>query len=109
MFAADLVGSDWRLSKVDPVFVRPCPCVCRLDLSELHFSSSAAVVVLVRWSYGVLARQLPDCLLQQDLSGSNERGTVMAACLRLAPVLVANVRWSIDLVVIFITSCVVLP
>ena len=31
----------------------------RLDLSDLRFSSSAAVAILVRWSYEALARDFP--------------------------------------------------
>ena len=42
-----------------------CLCVFRLDPSDLHYSSSTAVAVLVRLFYRALARRLPDCLLQQ--------------------------------------------
>ena len=86
---------------MDPVFVRLCSCVYRLDPFDLRFSSSAAVAVLVRWSYGALARRLPDCLLQQGLPGSDEEGAMTAARLRLAPVLVVVARWSTDLDVFF--------
>ena len=71
---------------------------------DLCYSSSAAVVVLVRWSYGALARQLPDCLLQQVLPGSDEGGAMTAARLRLASVLVVVARWSMDLDAIFISD-----
>ena len=86
----------------DLFVVRLCSCVFRLDPSYLH-SSSATVVVLVRWFYGALARRLPDCLLQQCLPGSDEGGAMTAARLRLAPVLVVVARWSTDMVVILIT------
>ena len=85
--------------------VRLCSCVFRLDPSDLH-SSSAAVAVLVRWFYGVLARRLPDCLLQQGLPGFGEGGAMTAARLRLASVLVVVARWFTDLDVIFIISSV---
>ena len=49
----------------DLVVVRLCSYVFGLNPSNLRYSSSAAVAVLVRWSYGALARRLPDCLLQQ--------------------------------------------
>ena len=66
-----------------------------------------AVAVLVRWSYGALARQLSDCLLQQRLSGSNEGGVMKEARLRLASVLVVVTKRSTNMIVIFITSVVV--
>ena len=65
-----------------------------------------AVVVLLCWFYGVLAQQLPDCLLQQGLPGSNEGRAMTAARLRLASMLVAVARWSTDLDAIFIISSV---
>ena len=86
----------------DLVVVRLCLCFFGLDPSDLRYSSSAAVVVLLRWSYGALAQRLPDYLLQQVLSGSDKGGATMAARLRLASVLAAVVvRWSTDLDVIF--------
>ena len=48
----------------DLVAVRLYSCVFGLDPSYLCYSLSAAVVVLVRWFYGALARRLRDCLLQ---------------------------------------------
>ena len=69
-------------------------CVFRLDPLDLRFYSSAAVVILVHWSYEALARQLPDCLLQQVVPGSDEGGAMMAARLRLASVLVVVARCS---------------
>ena len=39
----------------DLVVVRLRSCVFGLDLSDLHYSSSATVAVMVRWSYGALA------------------------------------------------------
>ena len=60
----DSVGVCLRWILVDPFFVRPCSCVYRLDPSDLRFSSSTAIVVLVRWFHGALARQRADCLLQ---------------------------------------------
>ncbi len=86
----------------DLVGVRLRSCVFGLDLSDLRYSSSAAVAVLVRWSYGALARQLPDCLLQQVVFISGEGGAMTAACLRLPSVLVVVARWSTDLDVILI-------
>ena len=61
------------------------------------------VVVLVRWSYGALARRLPDCLLQ-GLPGSDVGGAMTAARHRLVSVLVVVARWSTDLDVIYFTS-----
>lgn len=87
----------------DLFVVRLCSCVFRLDNSDLH-SSFAMVVVLVCWSYGALARQLPDCQLQQRLPDSNKGGAMTAAQLRLALVLVVIARWSSNLDVIFIIS-----
>jgi hypothetical protein len=86
----------------DLVIVHLCSCVFRLDPSDLRYSSSAAVAVLLRWSYGALARRLSDCLLQQVLPGADEGGAMTAARLRLVSVLVAVARWSTDLDVIFI-------
>jgi hypothetical protein len=76
----------------------------QLDPSDLYYSSSAAVAVLRRWSYGALARRLSDCLLQQVLSGSGDGGAMTATRLLLASVLVVIARWSMDLDVIFIIS-----
>ena len=102
----DSVGAGLRWIYLDPVFVRLCLGVYRFDPSDLRLSSSAMVATLVRWSYGALARRLLDCLLQQDLPDSGEGGARMAARLWLAPVPVVVVRWSTDMVVIFITSVV---
>ena len=63
----------------DLVVVRLRSCVFELDPSDLCYSSSAVVVVLMRWSYGALARRLPDCLLQQGLPGFGEGGAMTAA------------------------------
>jgi hypothetical protein len=76
--------------------------------SDLRFSSSVMVVVLVRWSFGALARQLPVCLLQQSLLrqallGSGDGGARTAVCLRLVLMFVVVARWSSDLFVISIT------
>ena len=64
---------------MDPIFIRLRMCVCRLDSSDLRFSSTAVVAVLVRWSYGALARRLPDCLLQQVVPDSGKGGAMTAA------------------------------
>ena len=88
----------------DLVVVRLRSCVFGLDLSDLCYSSSAAVAVLVRWSYGTLTRRLPDYLLQQVVPDSGDEGAMAAARLRLASVLVVVARWSMDLDVIFIIS-----
>ena len=70
--------------------------VYRFVPSDLQISSSAMVASLLRWSYGALARRLPDY---------GDGGVMIAARLRLASVLVVVARWSADLDVIFI-SCV---
>ena len=88
----------------DLVVVRLRSRVFGLNLSDLRYFSSATVAVLVRWSYGALARRLPDCLLQQVVPDSGDGGAMTAARLRLASVLVVVVRWSMDLDVIFIIS-----
>ena len=88
----------------DLVVVRLCLRVFRLDLSDLRHSSSAAVAVLLRWSYEALTRRLPDCLLQQAVPDSGDGGAMTATRLRLASVLVVAARWSMDLDVIFIIS-----
>ena len=99
----DSVGVCLQWIRLDPVFIRLCSYVYNLDLSKLCFSSSATVAVLVRWSFGILARRLPDCLLQQGLPASGVRGAMTAARLRLAPVFVVVAR---DLDVIYFTSIV---
>ena len=88
----------------DLIVVRLRSCVFGLDPSDLRYFSSAAVAVLGCWSYGALARRLPDCLLQQVVPGSGDGGAMTAARLRLASVLVVVARWSTDLDVIFIIS-----
>ena len=88
----------------DLVVVRLRSCVFGLDFSDLHYSSSAAVAVLVRWFYGALARRLPDCLLQQVVPDFGDGAAMTAARLRLASVLVVVARWSTDLDVIFISG-----
>ena len=97
MSPADL--SWWICS--DLVVVHLYSCVFRLDPSDLRYPSSAVVAVLVRWSYGALARRLPDCLPQQVVPGSGDGGAMTAALLRLASVLVVVARWFTDLDVIF--------
>ena len=88
----------------DLVVVRLCSCAFGLDPSCLHYFSSATVVVLGCWSYGALARRLPDCLLQQVVPGSGDGGAMTAARLRLASMLVVVARWSTNLDVIFISG-----
>ena len=80
MSPTDLAGVHLRL------------CVFGLDPSDLCYSSSAAIAVLVRWSYEALARRLSDCLLQQVLPDSGEAGAMTAARLRLASVLLVVAR-----------------
>ena len=92
----------WICSDLVVVLLRSC--VFGLDPFDLRYSSSAAVAVLVRWSYGALARRLPDCLLQQVVPDSGDGGAMTAARLRLASVLVVVARWSMNLDVIFIIS-----
>ena len=87
---------------MDLIFVRLHSSVYMLDPSDLCFSSLAMVAVLVRWSYGVLARRLPICLLQQGLSCSGDGGVMTVARLRLALVLVVIARWFAELDVIFV-------
>ena len=84
--------------------VRLRSCVFGLDPSDLRYFSSAAVAVLGCWSYGALARRLPDYLLQQVMPGSGDGGAMTAARLRLASVLIVVARWSTDLDVIFTFS-----
>jgi hypothetical protein len=92
----DLVGFHVRL------------CGFRSVFSDLRLSLLTMVAALVRWSFGALARRFPVCLLQQALlrqalSGSGDGGVRTVARLRLALVSVVVVRWSSDLIVIFIT------
>ena len=75
-----------------------------MDTSDLRYFSSVAVVVLGCWSYGALARRLPDCLLQQVVPDSGDGGAMTAARLRLASMFVVVARWSTDLDVIFISG-----
>ena len=102
----DSVGGGLRWICLDPVFIRPRLGVYRFDPSDLRLSSSARAATLVRWSYGALARRLPDLLLQQSLFGPDKGGAMTAARLRLAALLVVVARWSTDMIVIFITSVV---
>ena len=88
----------------DLIVVRLCSCAFGLDPSCLRYFSSAAVAVLGCWSYGALARRLPDYLLQQVVPGSGDGGAMTVARLRLASVLVVVARWSMDLNIIFIIS-----
>ena len=76
----------------DLVVVRLRSRVFGLNLSDLRYSSSAAVAVLVRWSYGALARRVPDCLLQQVVPDSGDGGAMTAARLWLVSVLVVVAR-----------------
>ena len=64
------------------------------------------VAILVRWSYEVLAQRLFDCLLQKVVPDFDDVGTMTAARLRLASVLVVVARWFTNLDVIFIISSV---
>ena len=88
------------------IVVRLRLCFFWLDPSDLRYSSSAVVVVLLCWSYEALARRLPNCLLQQVLPGSGKGGAMTAARLWLVSVLVVVARWFTDLDVIFIISSV---
>ena len=88
----------------DLVVVCLCSCAFGLNHSDLRYFSSAAVAVLGCWSYGALARRLPDCLLQQVVPGSGDGGAMTAARLRLASVLVVVARWSMILDVFFISG-----
>jgi hypothetical protein len=49
----------------DPISFHVCWCSFRLVSSNLWLSLLAIVAALVRWSFGVLARRLPICLLQK--------------------------------------------
>ena len=86
----------------DLVVVRLRSCVFGLDPSDLRYFSSAAVAVLGCWSYGTLARRLPDCLLQQVVLDPCDGGAMTAARLRLVSVLVVVARWCTYLDVISI-------
>ena len=72
----------------DLVVVRLRSCVFGLDPSDLRYFSSATVAVLGCWSYGALARRIPDCLLQQVVPDSGDGGAMTAARLQLNSVLV---------------------
>ena len=100
----DSIGASLWWIYLDPVFVRLCLGVYWFNPSDLRLSSSGMVAILVRWSYGALARRLPDCLLQQSLSDSGNGGAMTAGRLPLPSVLVVVPRWSTDLDVIFFSS-----
>ena len=109
MSLSDLTGFDRCWSSVNLFasgFRSTSFGIYRFDPSNQRLSSSEMVAALVCWPYRVLARRIPDCLPQQGLSGSDERGAMTAPRLRLALVFVVVARWSTDLVVIFITSSV---
>lgn len=72
-------------------------CVNKLNISDVRFFSSVAVVVLMGWFFGALARWLPNCLPRQGLTSFGEGATMKAARLRRAPVLVVVTRWSTDI------------
>ncbi|XP_044419818.1 uncharacterized protein [Triticum aestivum] len=80
----------------DLVVIRLHSYVFGLDPFYLHYSLSAAVAVLVCWSYGALARRLPGFV-----PDSNDGGVMTATRLRLASVLVVVARWSTNLDVFF--------
>ena len=90
----------WICSDLVVVCLRSC--AFGLYPFDLRYFSSAAVAVLGCWSYGALARRLPDCLLQQVVPGSGDGGAMTAARLRLTSVFVVVARWSTNLDVIFI-------
>lgn len=105
----DLVGfSDFRLIPWVSVGIHVCLCGFRSGSSDLWFSSLAMVAALVHWFFGDLGqrlphRLLPQALVWQALPGSSDGGARTVAHLWLVLVLVAVVRWSEDLFVIFIT------
>ena len=100
----DSGGAGRRWTNFDLFFVRPCLGVYKFDPSDLRLSSSATVVALVRYFYGVLVQRLLDCLTQQGLPSFREGGAMTTERLRLALVFVVVARWSTDMVIIFITS-----
>ena len=100
MSPADL-GVCLQWIHLDPVFVHLCSYDYRLDPSNLRFSSSAAVAILVRLSSGALARQHPKYIQEQGLPGSGDGGVMMATPLRLVSMLMVLTRWFMDLDVIF--------
>ena len=100
----DPVGGCVPWICLDLIFIRLCSCIYKLNPSNLYFSSSATIAVLVRWSFGILARRLPACLLQKGLPGSMDGGLMTVARLRLVLVLIVVAMWSTDLDVIFIAS-----
>lgn len=103
----DLFGSSICSSPMDPSGLgRPSSSfVCyTFDPSDLHVSSTATIVVLVRLFNKALARPLPDCLLQQGPPCSGKGEAMTAARLQLAPLLVVIARWSMDHIVIFVTT-----
>ena len=92
---ADLAGFSRRLSLVDPCGFGLYSCVDKLDPFDLHFSSMAVVVALMRWSYRASARRLLDSLLQQDLPSLDERGDDGDAS--TAPLIAGVTSWSMNL------------
>ena len=89
--------------------LRPLPITTKFIFIR---SLSVAVAVLMHssYSYGDLVRQPFDCLLQQFLPSSAQRGVMTAVRIRLALVFVVVARWSMNQNVIFIISVfVVLP
>jgi hypothetical protein len=81
-----------------------------LEHFNLHYSSSAAVAALVRWSYGTLARRLPIVYYNKLFSGFGEGGAMAAARLRLALILVFVARcFTGPDVFFFYVSCAFVP
>ena len=97
----DSVGAGLQWFCLDPIFLRLRLAAYMFDPSDLRLSLTT-MVAMVRQFYGALVRGLLDCLLQQDLPGSGERGAMTAVRLRLAPVLVVLAMWSMNLIVILL-------
>ena len=99
----DLVGACLRWTCSGPVSVRLRWRVYMLDSFDLRLFSSGLVVGLLCWFSGALIRQLPDCVLQQRLSNSDEVGAMTTVHLHVAPITVVVARWSMSLDVISVT------
>ena len=88
----------------DLVVVCLCWCVFRLDPFDLCYSSSAAVAVLLRWSYEAFSTTTSRLSTTTSCARLREGGVMTAVRLWFALVLVDVARWSTDQYVIFIIS-----
>ena len=92
---ADLAGYGRCMSLVNQLGsdLQSFAFVClQVDRFDLCFYSLATIIVLVRWSFEVLARRFSDSMLQQGLSVSDDGGVMTATRIRLTPMLVVAAR-----------------